>query len=133
MCVFCPAVTKEWSISTPRYTDGIIPSGRMGHTSVYVPLLDTILVHGGGIIKNTIDKQDTLLSYSIITNQWNILSSSGISVLFHSSILLDNSLMVTFGGYTDMNCFSKELSVYNICESIVTYSQCTHVVNSYTY
>lgn len=113
--------TSKWAIEVAYFSDGSKVTSRMGHTATYVPSLGAILVYGGGRTSaSTFKPHDDLLSYSIATNEWSVLSSSESPVSFHSSTLLDgDGLLLSFGGYTGVHCFSDELLVYNICEFTV--------------
>ena len=102
-------VTKTWSI-IPQYGD--LPNSRMGHTSVYIPSLDSIYVYGG-FHKGTAYK--TLHLYTPSTNEWRKLDDSDVSLGFHSTIEMGWTLL-SFGGSNGNDCFRDQLLVYNICE-----------------
>ena len=100
-----------WSIRVPRLPNGMVLSGRMGHTSVYLPILGVVYIHGGG---GALSSQ--LLSYSVGGDEWTELTSSDVAVMFHSTVASEGEgLLLTYGGHTD-TCLGQEIQVYNIGE-----------------
>ena len=82
----------------------------MGHTSVYLPTMGVVFIHGGVL-------STQLLSYSVGGDEWTELTSSEVAVMFHSTVALEGEgLLLTYGGHTDHQCLGHELQVYNIGE-----------------
>ena len=96
---------------------GSIPSGRMAHTSLYIPELELIYVYGGiEIVGLKHIEVSYLYSYQPHLHYWRQLSSSSMSQAFHSLSLMGGAL-VAFGGLSNINCYVHQVTVYDISKS----------------
>ena len=96
---------------------GDIPDMRMGHRSVYVDELNFVYVHGGyAITSGSSERLADLLAYDPVSRVWRRLTSSPMSLAFHSLAVLEG-VLVAFGG-TSADCFQDEVIVYSMCECI---------------
>ena len=102
------AVSEIWS-SPPQY--GELPTGRLGHSSVFVPELNVIYIYGGE--DNGRHELSTLLAYEPYQYYWKNVSTGPVKIAFHSTVLVGGAL-VSFGGYSTQDCFEDWLITYNL-------------------
>lgn len=104
-----------WSVPPQK---GETPSGRHGHTSVYLEELDVVYLYGGRYNPGI---WDDLVAFNVVTYTWYKLQPSPQQLLFHSAVFLDH-LMVVFGGTqvddtTYKFCFSNTIFTYDtVCK-----------------
>jgi Fanconi anemia group I protein len=104
-------VNETWLSSPPQY--GKIPSGRMGHTSVYIPELQLIFVYGGFLSGNQGHHISTLLSYDPHNFHWSDVSSSHVGLAFHTTVLMGGALVIV-GGTSSADCFYNYTLIYDL-------------------
>ena len=119
-------VNESWPYPPPQY--GNIPSGRMAHSSVYVPETGLLYIYGGEHLRDTLS---SIIAYDPVTNYWSrVISEGTLRQSFHRTLLM-NGALVSFGGYTTSDdCFSSELVIYDICKSLYIH---VHILYKYIY
>ena len=112
---------NKWNKVTE--TKGAVVKGGYGHSSVYDAEKGIIYVHGGHVSgsSSTYMLLDMLYSFEIKTNTWTLLRKSNQQRYLHSSVLL-NDMILVFGGnvHNDTSisrgakCYSSDFIAYDI-------------------